>query len=221
MSLSPWIGMDPFSALERAIDRSIRSNDRSFDLTPMLRSGGAAGGDMGAMTVAPWASLGGSGHPVDIMELDNRFEVHADAPGFTTDDISIETNDGVLTINGHKKEVHEEKGSQGQTWRRERVERRFTRSFALPVSAEQDNIEAHLDNGVLTVTVPKRPESVSKTEPKRISVKSGSATPSTHAIASHTSTHNNDAGHGKATTGTNKGAGAGAAMQDTRNAEKA
>lgn len=51
--------------------RSIRSNDRSFDLTPMLRSGGGAGGDMGAMTVAPWASLGGSGHPVDIMVRPN------------------------------------------------------------------------------------------------------------------------------------------------------
>lgn len=49
-----------------------------------------------------------------MQELDNRFELRADAPGYTADDIKVEAHQGMLTISGKKKEVREEKGEKGQ-----------------------------------------------------------------------------------------------------------
>ncbi len=74
--------------------------------------------------------------------------------------------DGILTIRGEKKEEHEEK--QKNYHRVERFFGQFFRSIPLPVGADESNVTATSGKGVLTVTIPKKPEA----QPKKIAVKS-------------------------------------------------
>eukprot|EP00879_Flechtneria_rotunda_P012913 GHRR01013486.1.p4 GENE.GHRR01013486.1~~GHRR01013486.1.p4 ORF type:complete len:110 (+),score=39.93 GHRR01013486.1:548-877(+) len=104
----------------------------------------------------------------DIVETKDAFELHADAPGFTPQDIDVKMQDGVLTISGKRtEEKHEEQGEK--VVRRERHFTTFTRSFTLPDNIKEEGITASLDKGVLRVMVPKV-EPAPKPEPKRITV---------------------------------------------------
>ena len=101
---------------------------------------------------------------VDIKEEADRFLLYADIPGVDPQDIEVQMDRGLLTIKGERREekVHE-------TERYSRIERRhglFHRRFALPDSADPDGITASGHNGVLTISIPKRPEST----PRRIQV---------------------------------------------------
>ncbi|MGI8560987.1 MAG: Hsp20/alpha crystallin family protein, partial [Luteimonas sp.] len=101
---------------------------------------------------------------VDIKEEAERFVIHADLPGIDPGDVEILMDKGILTIKGERSS---ESSEQGERW--SRVERRygsFHRRFALPDSADADGIGASGHNGVLTITIPKRPE----TKPRRIQV---------------------------------------------------
>ena len=101
---------------------------------------------------------------VDIKEEADRVLLYADIPGVDPQDIEVQMDRGLLTIKGERREekVHE-------TERYSRIERRhglFHRRFALPDSADPDGITASGHNGVLTISIPKRPEST----PRRIQV---------------------------------------------------
>ena len=101
---------------------------------------------------------------VDIKEEADRFLLYADIPGVDPQDIEVQMDKGLLTIKGERREekVHE-------TERYSRIERPhgvFHRRFALPDSADPDGITASGHNGVLTISIPKRPEST----PRRIQV---------------------------------------------------
>ncbi len=101
---------------------------------------------------------------VDIKEEADRFLLFADIPGVDPQAIDVQMDKGLLTIKGERREekVHE-------TERYSRIERRhgvFHRRFALPDSADPDGITASGHNGVLTISIPKRPEST----PRRIQV---------------------------------------------------
>ena len=75
----------------------------------------------------------------------------------------------MLTLKGEKKEEHEEKGKNRYV--SERRYGSFQRSFALPEDADPEKIEAAFRNGILTVTLPKRPEAQAKR--RKIEVKAG------------------------------------------------
>ena len=113
-------------------------------------------------------------HAFDIVEKPDAFELLADAPGFTTDNINITLDEnGTLTVSGKLEEKKEEtsgEGEQRKVWRSERRSQQFTRSFALPENTKPEEICASLDKGVLTVRIPKKPEEP-KPEPRRIEVK--------------------------------------------------
>jgi HSP20 family protein len=101
---------------------------------------------------------------VDIKEEAHRFLLHADIPGVDPADIEVQMDKGMLTIKGERRE---ERASE--TERYSRIERRhglFHRRFALPDSADPEGITASGHNGVLTISIPKRPEST----PRRIQV---------------------------------------------------
>jgi HSP20 family protein len=101
---------------------------------------------------------------VDIKEEPNRFVLYADIPGVNPEDIEVQMDKGMLTIKGERREE-----STVETENYSRVERRhgsFHRRFALPDSADPDGISASGQNGVLQITIPKRPE----TTPRRIQV---------------------------------------------------
>ena len=91
--------------------------------------------------------------PVDIYEAEDRYVVTAEVAGLSREDLQIQIQDGKLTIRG------ERRAGECSKIRFERVERghgRFARAFALPHAVDSTSITADLENGVLTVTVPKR-----------------------------------------------------------------
>ena len=101
---------------------------------------------------------------VDIRGEDGRFTLTAEFPGMTNDDVHVDVRDGVLTLSGKKKsEVEEEK--DGYTYK-ERSYGSFERSFTLPTGTPVDEIDAKLENGVLTVTIPVVEETAKKIDVK-------------------------------------------------------
>jgi HSP20 family protein len=112
---------------------------------------------------------------MDVIERPDSYVIRADAPGFDPSDINIEVHDGVITISAeHEEQRGGDRDREGRALRRERVYRSFRRSFTLPDDAKEDDIEAHMDRGVLTVTV-KKEEQPKRPEPKRIQVRGAGA----------------------------------------------
>ncbi len=91
--------------------------------------------------------------PVDIVETDKGYELAADLPGLTADDVDITIEDGVLSISGERKNetVDEKKGYR----RIERTYGSFKRSFTLPKGVSVDQVTAQVEHGQLKVLVPK------------------------------------------------------------------
>jgi HSP20 family protein len=105
--------------------------------------------------------------PVDAWETEDEFVYAFDLPGMTEDDVSIEFEDGALTISGtreHKAEVSKDGG-----YRYERRFGSFSRTIGLPQGVSDDSISADYRNGVLEVRV-RKPEQV---KPRRIQIGSG------------------------------------------------
>ncbi|MDQ3039338.1 MAG: Hsp20/alpha crystallin family protein [Pseudomonadota bacterium] len=101
---------------------------------------------------------------VDIKEEPNRFVLFADIPGVDPEQIEVQMDKGILTVKGERSIERVE-----ETESFSRIERRhgsFHRRFALPDSADPENISASGRHGVLQITIPKRPE----TTPRRIQV---------------------------------------------------
>jgi HSP20 family protein len=106
-------------------------------------------------------------YPMDVVEHDTHFEIIADCPGLSEDNISIETNNGYITISGEKSSVSEKKTTNGKVHHKERTFTKFNRSFKLPNNIDEDNIVAVLDKGVLKVTLNK----VATQQPKTNKIK--------------------------------------------------
>ena len=103
----------------------------------------------------------------DIYEKDGNYHIEMDVPGFDKKDISIEANDGYLTITAEKNSEDEEKNENKNYIRRERVYGKVERSFYLE-DLDQDKIDAEFKNGILNIVVPKKEETSNK---KRIEIK--------------------------------------------------
>lgn len=102
----------------------------------------------------------------DISETEDSFEVRAELPGVSKDDVQISVKDNLLTIKGEKR-----KEEVDDTNNYKRIERRygtFERNFTLPPKVDADNINASFKDGVLTLSIPK-PEEV---KPKEIPINS-------------------------------------------------
>ena len=101
---------------------------------------------------------------VDIVEEDNRFVIRADVPGVDPASIEVSMDKGVLAIKGERK--GESVADSGKVKRAERLHGAFTRSFALPDSADADAISASGKHGVLEISIPKK----AQTAPRKIAV---------------------------------------------------
>jgi len=104
---------------------------------------------------------------VDILEKDGNLILRAEAPGLTEKDFDIKLEGNVLTVKGEKKLDKEEK--RDSFHRVERFYGSFTRSFSLPITVDPEKIHAEYRNGVLTITVPQKPE----VRPREIPVLAG------------------------------------------------
>lgn len=97
---------------------------------------------------------------VDIFEDEGSIQLKADLAGVKPDDVHIEVENNVLTVRGERKMEHEEK-KKGYH-RVERAYGSFSRSFVLPDTVDSEKIDAAFKDGVLNLTLPKRPAAQKK-----------------------------------------------------------
>jgi HSP20 family protein len=101
---------------------------------------------------------------VDIYETEHELVVKADLPEVDPKDLDIRVENNILTIRGERK--FEKKVNEDNYLRVERAYGSFARSFTLANTVNSDAIKADYQNGVLTLTIPKREEA----KPKQIKV---------------------------------------------------
>ncbi|MCR5771870.1 MAG: Hsp20/alpha crystallin family protein [Butyrivibrio sp.] len=90
----------------------------------------------------------------DVIEEDNAYKLITDLPGFDKSDIGISLKEDILTITASHKDA-DNKEAEPKYIRRERVKSSFERSFRVE-NVTADDISAAYENGVLTVTIPKK-----------------------------------------------------------------
>ena len=101
---------------------------------------------------------------MDLIEAEDHFVLKADLPGLSEGDVSIEVQDGTLTISGERNAEHE---AHERGWYRiERSFGSFSRSLTLPDGVDADGIQARFDRGVLEVRIPKPEER----KPRRVEI---------------------------------------------------
>lgn len=133
--------INPFTELERFFSQlSEQFDDTSRELG----------------TAEPFSrlSLGVSRMAVDIVEHDETFVVTADLPGFDSDEVDVQVTDHTLRIDADHEETTEAE-SEGRYLRRERRRESMRRSVRLPSDVDADGVTATMNNGALTVTLPK------------------------------------------------------------------
>lgn len=107
----------------------------------------------------------------DVKETKDAYLFKADLPGIKDKDLEVTMTGNRLNVSGKREEEKEEKSDRYYTY--ERNYGSFSRSFTLPDGADVDKLRASLDQGVLTITVPKTPE----VQPKKIPVKTETSAP--------------------------------------------
>lgn len=148
----PW---RPLEKLRQQVDHLFEDFSRGSSISPFSR---------GLFDVEPFwrREFIGRGMPaVDIAEKDKSFEITAELPGMDEKNIEIKLSNGNMIIKGEKKEDKEEKKKGYHL--SERHYGSFERVFNLPDGVDTNKIEAHFSKGVLTVSLPKKPEAL-KTE---------------------------------------------------------
>jgi HSP20 family protein len=93
---------------------------------------------------------------VDILEKDGNLILRAELPGLTEKQIDLKVEGNTLILKGERKMENEDKKSNYH--RIESSYGSFTRSFMLPETVDLDKINAEYKNGVLTITLPQKPE---------------------------------------------------------------
>ncbi len=105
-------------------------------------------------------------HPaMDVIENESDVTIRLDLPGMKTEDVNVELENGVLTVSGEIGDTIEKKDDRYHY--RERSYGSFQRSVRLPNTLDYDKCDAHFENGVLTITLPKLPQA----QPKQINIK--------------------------------------------------
>ena len=121
----------------------------------------------GEPSLARGETWSGFAPQVDVTETDKDVKVCAEIPGVEAKDIDVSVEDGTLRIRGEKKYEREE-NEKGQ-YRMERSYGSFERAIPLPVEVDEAKAKAEFKNGVLRLTLPKRPGAQSRR--KKIPVK--------------------------------------------------
>ncbi|HKI87036.1 MAG TPA: Hsp20/alpha crystallin family protein [Thermoanaerobaculia bacterium] len=101
---------------------------------------------------------------VNIRETSDAYELFAELPGMSKDDIEITLENQTLTLKGAR--IFEDAGNSAAYHRVEREYGSFSRSFGLPNRVDASKVRAEFENGVLHLTVPKLEEA----KPRRIEI---------------------------------------------------
>jgi len=140
----PWL--DLLYTLERRMGRGFNEPIGGFDWP------------VGEVTTAAWMPV------VDIFEQPEFLRIIAEVPGVRPEDVKILVEGNVLTIQGTKEQVAEQKTEK--VHRYERTYGTFERSFTLPATVDPEHIKATYEMGLLTLTLPK----VEKAKPRQVKV---------------------------------------------------
>ena len=101
----------------------------------------------------------------DVRETDKGYMVDIDMPGFKKDDISLDLQNGYLTVSAHRNSSHEDKDDNGRWLRRERYAGSCSRSFYVGEDVKDSDIHASYKAGTLCLEMPK-PEAQQQVETK-------------------------------------------------------
>ncbi|KXN74038.1 HSP20-like chaperone [Conidiobolus coronatus NRRL 28638] len=148
-------------SLQRFFNNSFFDNDKSLDrfighdLDRFFNNGGF--GNL--------SSFGNFGPRVDVYENENETVIHAELPGFKSEDVILDINGDVLQISGESKRDNQYEENQVKI--SERSFGKFTRSIQLKKDSDCDNINAKFNNGILEVTVPRKS---TNTQSRRIQI---------------------------------------------------
>ena len=126
-----------------------------FGLTPAR----AGTGERELMTITEWQPS------VDIIEDEKEYLIKADLPDVKKEDVKVELDGDMLTVEGERKQEKEEKTKRFH--RTERAYGRFVRRFGLPTHVDGANVKAEFKDGVLNVHLPK----TEAAKPKAIDIK--------------------------------------------------
>ena len=96
----------------------------------------------------------------DVKEKEGGYEIAIDLPGFKNDEISVQLNNGYLTIQAAKGLDKDETDKNGRYIRRERYAGSMSRSFYIGSHVTEADIRAKYENGILTLDVPKEDQKV-------------------------------------------------------------
>jgi HSP20 family protein len=155
----------PIATLRDEMDRLFDDFFSGFPLMPFRRR---------RLDVDPWRRFQGMFEAtfptVEVKERDKDYCITAELPGMDEKDIDVSLANGVLTLQGEKKQERTEGEEKGSYYVSERRYGSFQRSFRLPEDADPERIDAHFKNGVLEIVIPKSAEAQGKR--KKISVKS-------------------------------------------------
>ena len=92
---------------------------------------------------------------LDVVEKGDKYQIAVDLPGVRKEDIQVQVEGARVTISAETKTVNEQKEGERVLYS-ERTATSYGRSFELPVEVTEEGAEARFDNGVLTLTLPKR-----------------------------------------------------------------
>ena len=105
----------------------------------------------------------------NIMETENDYLIEISAPGLKKDDINIELENDLLKISSEIEDKKEE--NNNGYYRREFYKSSFSRSFTIPKNVKKEEITASMDNGILTLSIPKVKEEEKKNNNLKITIK--------------------------------------------------
>ena len=106
----------------------------------------------------------------DVREHDDHYDLEIDLPGFKKEDITVELENGYLTVTANKGHDQEEKDKKGTIIRQERYSGTMSRSFYLGENYRTEDIKASFEGGVLTLNVPKKEEQKQIEHPHQIMI---------------------------------------------------
>lgn len=100
---------------------------------------------------------------INVKETDKAYVVELAAPGMKKEDFNVHINDeGNLIVKMEKKNENKEEGKSARYLRREFSYSKFEQTLLLPDDVKREDIKAHVENGVLTVELPKQVEEKAK-----------------------------------------------------------
>ena len=147
MKLTPW---NPFRELDELTDRFSR----------LFGKGSPSQGKSDLLSTSDWVP------PVDIVESDKEYLVKVELPEVPREDVKVQVEDGMLRIEGERKQESEEK--DGKRFHRiERTYGSFVRAFTIPDNIQEAGIHAEFKDGILNVRLPK----TEKAKPKGVQIK--------------------------------------------------